>query len=106
MSNRLSLLLVLAVSMDFSRSDGAVFHVSPSGDDSNNGSEQAPFATPARAQVAARSVVRRERVKVILSAGTYYLQSPLIFSSADSGRGGAPGVFFWKAGGEIVFSGG
>ncbi len=106
MSNRLYLLLVLAVSMGFLRSDGAVFYVSPSGDDSNNGSEHAPFATPTRAQVAVRAVVRRERVKVILSAGTYYLQSPLIFSSADSGREATPVEYVAKEGDEVVLSGG
>jgi len=106
MSHRLFFLLCLALGVGFFRSDGAVFYVGPSGNDSNDGSEQAPFATPARAQVAARTVVRRERVRVILSAGTYYLKAPLIFSAADSGREVAPVEFLAKDGEEVVFSGG
>ena len=63
----------------------AEIHVAPSGNDANSGSESKPLATLAAAQRAARGLVARERVTVILHRGTYYLPETLMFSSDDSG---------------------
>lgn len=83
----------------------AVFHVAPTGSDSNDGSEAKPFATPGRAQQAARTIVRREAVRVVLAAGTYTLPTPLVFTAADSGRESSPVEYLAAGGQEVVLSG-
>lgn len=65
-----------------------VIHVATTGSDSiGDGSVAAPFATLARAQVAARAVRRQsnERVEVRLAAGRYFLVQTLVLGPADSG---------------------
>ncbi|HLF91942.1 MAG TPA: right-handed parallel beta-helix repeat-containing protein [Planctomycetota bacterium] len=53
--------------------------VSPSGQDTNVGTKDAPFATPARA-------LREKRGgRVLLRGGTYFLPEPLVFKAEDSG---------------------
>lgn len=74
-------------------------HISPTGSDRGDGSEQRPFATPQRAQTAARK--SKGPVQVVVQAGVYELASPLRFNPADSGQR-------WSAapGSKPVFSGG
>lgn len=84
----------------------AVFHVSPAGDDRAEGSSSRPFASPARAQSAARTVAGREEVRVRIHPGTYYLPTPLVFTPEDSGTAAAPVKFESLEGGPVVFSGG
>ena len=84
----------------------AVVHVATTGSDSSgDGSEQKPFATPARAQVAARAVRRDEhaRVEVRLAAGQYFLETTLVLGPQDSGTTWSPEP---GAAGEVVLSGG
>ena len=68
----------------------ATLHVSPAGSDANPGSAGKPFATLARAQTEARRFAGKETVTVLLLAGTYYLNAPLVFTAADSGTKKAP----------------
>ena len=65
----------------------ADFFVSPNGSDSNPGTFSAPFATIARTQQAVRGIVsgRTNSIVVLLRGGTYFLNQPLSFTSADSG---------------------
>jgi hypothetical protein len=68
----------------------ATFYVSPSGNDSNAGSINAPFLTIARAQTAVRSLSGSMTGDIIvyLRAGTYPLSTPLAFGVQDSGTNG------------------
>ena len=66
----------------------AEFHISPSGNDANSGTKDQPFATPARAVAAVRTLVAgglNRDVRVVLHGGTYALEAPLVFTPADSG---------------------
>ena len=67
-------------------------HVALHGNDAGDGSAMRPFATPARAQAAAREIARTSAaaITVELAAGTYRLLTPLAFTAEDSGRPGAP----------------
>ncbi|KAI3318055.1 pectin lyase-like protein [Xylariaceae sp. AK1471] len=78
------LLLKLVVAVDF--------YVSLQGSDQNAGTtEQAPFQSIEKAQQSVRSLIsasQSEDVHVHLASGTYNIQHPLNFTSADSGRNG------------------
>jgi hypothetical protein len=96
--------LVCACSLAMS---AAEFHVSPGGDDGNDGTAQKPFATLPKARDAARSArAKGEPVSVILHEGIYRLEKTLDFNAADSGTADAPVI--WKAapGGKVRIVGG
>lgn len=78
------------------------YFVSPSGDDTNPGTLDAPFATPQRAQQAAR----QKRGDVFLRGGTYYLSTTLVFAPEDSGTQDAPVVVRSFQDEQPVLSGG
>jgi len=88
----------------------AVFHVSPTGDDSNDGSEAKPFLTPHRAQKAVRDFKKAsppaEPVRVLFHQGNYTIGEPLVFTPEDSGTPEAPVVYRAVAGEKAVFNGG
>lgn len=78
--------------------------VAPDGNDLGPGTAQDPFATPARAQLAARERLARQpavEVTVELRAGTYALAEPLRCTAADNRTTWAA-----AAGARVVFSGG
>ncbi len=58
------------------------FYVSASGDDSNSGTLNKPFASLSRALNEARKT--SGTVVVYILTGTYYLARPIIFTPADS----------------------
>ncbi len=85
------------------------YFVSPSGDDANPGSEEAPFATLERARDAVRERIRlglQKDLTVVLRGGEYVLEAPLVFGPEDS----PPAPFFVTyaayPGEEAVMSGG
>src|SRR4051812_1836981 len=94
----------------------ADFFVSPQGKDTwtgklaDPGEDDGPFATVDRAREAVRALLRtvdRPRaVRVVLRAGTYYLDSPLEFGPEDSGSQNAPVVYAAAAGEKVTLSGG
>lgn len=84
----------------------AEFFVSPSGDDGNAGTLERPFATLAGAQQAVRARGEGRGATVLVQGGTYYLDEPLVFTSADSGNADAPVIFAAAAGETVVISGG
>jgi hypothetical protein len=96
--------------------DSADFFVSPQGKDSWTGrlaypgEDDGPFATVDRAREAVRALLRtadRSRaVRVVLHAGTYYLDSTLEFGPEDSGSRNAPVVYAAAAGEKVTLSGG
>lgn len=84
----------------------ADFRVSLAGKDSNPGSAEAPFATLAAAQKAARKVAGKEQVTVHVGDGIHYLPATLVFGPEDSGNKQQP--VLWRAENEskAVLSGG
>ena len=82
------------------------FHVRPDGSDSNSGKSDNPFATLVRAQTEARKFARREAVTIVIHDGTYYLDSPLLFTSEDSGSEKYPVLYQAASGESPVLSGG
>lgn len=72
------------------RTTGHELYVAPGGDDSNDGSEAAPFRTIARAQAAVRQLNddMNSDIVVNLREGTYTLTEPLAFTPEDSGTNG------------------
>jgi hypothetical protein len=66
-----------------------VYHVSPNGSDSNNGSLEQPFATLVKARNTIRELPeasRRQNIRVLLRDGTHSLSEPLVLNVQD----GAP----------------
>ncbi len=68
----------------------ATFYVSPSGSDSNKGTETAPFKTITQAQKAVRAIngTMTGDIEVILREGTYALPSTIGFDERDGGKNG------------------
>lgn len=65
------------------------FYVSPTGNDANPGTLQAPFKTITKARDAVRDVntAMSEDVHVYLRGGNYPVTSPIDFTPADGGKG-------------------
>ena len=80
-------------------SETQTIHLSPFGNDANDGTLAQPVATPLRAQQLAR--VASKPVNVLVHDGVYELEATLLFTPADSGQrwSAAPGA-------RPVFSGG
>lgn len=100
----LLVLLVLAMLP----ASGDVF-VAPDGNDANSGTEEAPFATVAKAREAVREQITAGaagEVTVFLRNGVYTLSEPLAFSSKDSGPAMGRVVYAAWPGEKPVLSGG
>ncbi len=82
-------------------------YVSPSGSDSNSGTQAAPFQTLARARDAVRALPATNLdVHVWIGAGTYILGSSLDLDERDSGRGTGTVTYQAMPGAEPLLSGG
>ena len=84
----------------------ADIHLSPQGDDHNDGSAGKPLQSLAAAQKAARPFLGKEAVTVHLHGGVYRLPETLVFTAADSGTAAAPVLWQAKTDEEVVISGG
>ena len=84
------------------------FFVSPKGSDTNPGTREEPFWSPARAQQAAREAVKRAGgpVTITFRGGSYPLKEPLVFAPEDSGQPGAPVIYTSYPGESALLSGG
>jgi hypothetical protein len=80
------------------------FYVSVTGDDRNDGTQQAPFASLLRAQQAARA--KGTSVTITVRAGTYYLNDTLSFRPEDSGTAEASVIYQTFNGEQVTLSGG
>jgi hypothetical protein len=80
----------IALCLPLCQGHAATLFVSPAGDDAAAGTQAAPFHTLARAQTAARELIKDMRGDVVinLAPGMYRLDTPLVFTPADSGRNG------------------
>lgn len=84
----------------------ADLHVSPSGNDSNQGSKESPLASLSAARDAARGFTGKERVTVHVADGVYYLPDTLVFEPRDSGTREHPVLYKSVTEGGAVLSGG
>jgi len=75
-------------------------HVARNGSDAGRGDAGQPFATIERARRAVRELApaMREDIKVNIHAGDYFLDRPLQFTPADSGRNGKRVIYSGAAG--------
>ncbi len=98
---------LLLIQADTTQNDKIVFHVSPLGNDSNNGTEASPFATVARAAKTVSATAHKNiPVEVIVHAGEYHLNSIVDFKGADAGGTENAKVTYKAAGdGDVVFTG-
>jgi hypothetical protein len=66
------------------------FYISPTGNDSNNGSENAPWKTVTKARDHIRTINSgmNDDIVVFLHGGEYDITAPIVFSDADSGKNG------------------
>lgn len=99
------LTLLLAVACD-----AAVFHVSPSGDDSAAGTQAAPFKSILRARDALREIRQKPdqppaEHRIILHAGTHYLGQTLVLSHEDSGTAQSPVIYAAAPDAKVILSG-
>jgi hypothetical protein len=82
-------------------------YVSTTGNDSNNGSLQSPYATLARAKSQANILKGNSSngVTIWLRAGTYYLPTTFSLGTADSGSPGKPVIYRAYPNEEVMLSG-
>ena len=85
-----------------------VLHVSESGSDQNPGTQEHPLATLSGAQRAVRELKEtvRRPIRVLVRAGTYYLERPLVFREEDSGTADALITYAVAPGERATLSGG
>ena len=97
---------LLIISAVFSA--GAELHVAPAGNDANDGSQSAPFATLPRAREAVKSIkaqgLPEGGVAVIVHAGEYAFTEPFALTQDDSGSEAKPVIY--RAAGETILHGG
>lgn len=86
------------------------FYVVTTGDDSNSGTQTAPFATISRARDAVRQMKKDGRfnapVTVTVMGGTYHLAEPIFLGPGDSGAPGKPVTYQAAPGETVILSGG
>ncbi len=82
------------------------FYVSTKGNDSNNGTKDAPFLTIEKAVEAVRSIdkANKSSITVCIESGEYRVSS-LVFTEEDSGKADCP-ITYCAYGGEVIFNGG
>jgi hypothetical protein len=93
--------LFFGASAAYCQSQPQSYWVATNGNDSNPGSQAAPFLTLARAQKAMQS----SSIKTTqIQSGIYYLTSPLALTGADNGETwtAAPGASVVLSGGEVL----
>lgn len=109
MNTRLLQIALTALALVTVTARAAEFHISPRGNDANPGTKDQPFATPARAVAAVRTLVGgglSGDVRVVLHGGTYAMETPLVFTPADSGSADSTITYAAAPGETVVISGG
>lgn len=90
----------------------ADIYVSTKGSDSNAGTKDRPVASLAHALRKARELRRlndpsiKEGINIIIAAGVYRLDEPVVIRPEDSGTATSPTLITKPAGAEVVLSGG
>lgn len=85
-----------------------ILHISDSGNDQNPGTQEHPLATLSGAQRAVREIKKtvRRPIRVLVHAGTYYLERPIVFKEEDSGTADALITYAVAPGERATLSGG
>lgn len=88
----------------------AALYVAPNGNDNNDGSENAPFATVQKAKDTIRSMNAANTlpsggVTVYLRGGTYYMEQGMTFTKEDSGKEGSVVTYTAYPGESVTISG-
>jgi hypothetical protein len=111
-SDAMTILLVAGLALaTATHAAETTYHVSPTGKDSNPGTQAQPFATLTKARDAVRvlrqSATERDKaVTVVLHTGTYELAETLIFSPEDSGTETHPVRYVAQSNDTVTVSGG
>ena len=103
------LLIVISLLLAASCNQGSEYYVSPSGNDTNPGTREKPFATIEKAKEAVRSVWQSKQladIKVYLDGGVYRLEEPILFKPEDSGRDNFQVIYKAMEGEKPIISGG
>lgn len=85
------------------------YYVSPDGDDSADGTEDAPFETVQMARDTIRALegeIPAGGITVLLREGEYPQSEPLVFTPEDSGKAGSPIIYMSYPGETAVITGG
>ena len=101
-------ILFIAISMSCNSLNTIEFFVSQEGDDANSGKKDAPFKSINKAKDAVRSQLQansRKTIIVNISGGRYYMDTPIVFTSEDSGKENYPVIYRAIDGEEPVFTG-
>mgnify|MGYP003872972005 CR=1 FL=1 len=106
MTHLIPSIIVIALATACHAVAAAEFHVSPTGDDANPGTEAKPFATLERARDAAREAKAGGAVTVCLHGGRHELARPLEFTAADAGTKERPIVWCAYRDEKPIVSGG
>ena len=88
-------------------SSQSAFYVSPDGNDSANGSENAPFATIFAARDAVRGLIAaglESNVEVIIKGGTYNIDKTIVFGLEDSAPEKFTVTYKASGDGEVIIS--
>lgn len=88
---------------------GEVIHVSPEGNDANDGTSSRPLATPKGAQKLAREIIRKglkEPLEIRFGAGFYGLEQALLLGPQDSGTQEFPVTWRALTDQQVIWSGG
>lgn len=80
--------------------------ISPSGSDTNSGSEDSPFATLDKARDSARLFPADKPVNIYLRGGAYYLSSAFNLDERDSRDSNSPVTYQSYPGENVIISGG
>jgi len=113
-----ALVLVATVALAAGWAMGMTFYVAPDGNDAwsgllprpNAGRTDGPVASLAGARDAVRwiraMISQREPVRVVVAAGTYWIDEPIVFGPEDRGTAEAPMLYEAAPGAMPVISGG
>jgi hypothetical protein len=107
---RLSLLVLSAFTLRCACAVASEFYVAPDGRDTNAGTQNAPFATLARARDTVRTLKRAGPlpdggITVWIKGGVYRFDTTLELKQEDSGTAGAPIAYRACVGENVVFDG-
>jgi hypothetical protein len=108
---RIEIKAVLLILLTGCLTRASELYVAPDGNDASPGTAQQPFAHVERARDRIREMKQAGTlppggVSVVLRAGTYYLDRPLLFEPQDSGTEAQPIVYTAAENAEVTISGG
>lgn len=100
--------LASAVCLTSAPASAREFHVSPTGNDNNPGTQAKPFQTIAHARDSVAKINGKMTgdIVVYLGGGTYELSAPVVFDANDSGTNGFKVIYKAAVGQTPIVSGG